>query len=58
MSVLFSRLFGRFETLAFSRKWGDKPYTKAVMQDVLVNFSKVEQVSNNFSKKQAILTKN
>ena len=30
---------------------GDKPYTKAVKKDILVNFSKVQQFSNNFSKK-------
>ena len=31
---------------------GDKPYTKAVKQDILVKFSKVQQSSNNFSKKR------
>ena len=35
--VLFFRLFGHFESLAFP-KWGDKPYTKAVTHDILVNF--------------------
>ena len=38
MFVLFSRFFGHFESLAFSRKWegggGGKPYTKAVKQDI------------------------
>ena len=38
MFVLFSRLFGYFESLAFFRKWGDKPYTKAVKRDNLVKF--------------------
>ena len=38
MFVIFSRLFGHFESLAFFRKWGDKPYTKAVKQDILVKF--------------------
>ena len=38
MFVLFSRLFGYFESLAFFRKWGDKPYTKAVKPDILVKF--------------------
>ena len=38
MFVLFSRLFGHFESLAFFRKWGHKPYTKAVKHDILVKF--------------------
>ena len=38
MFVLFSRLFGHFESLAFFRKWGDKPYPKAVKRDILVKF--------------------
>ena len=38
MFVLFSRLFCHFENLAFCRKWKDKPYIKAVKQDVSVNF--------------------
>ena len=38
MFVLFSRLFGHFEGLAFFRKWGDKPYTKTVKYNILVNF--------------------
>ena len=38
MFVLFSRLFGHFESLAFFRKWGDKPYTKAVKHDISVKF--------------------
>ena len=38
MFVLFSRLFGHFESLAFFRKWGNKPYTKAVKHDILVKF--------------------
>ena len=36
MFVLFSRLFGHFESLAFFGKWRDKPYTKAVKHDILV----------------------
>ena len=32
----------------FLRKWEDKPYTKAVKQDVLVNFAKIQQISDNF----------
>ena len=39
MFVLFSRLFGHFESLAFL-KWGDKPNTKAVKQDVFSQFFK------------------
>ena len=50
MFVLFSCLFGQFEILAFLSKMGHKPYTKAVKQDVLVNFSKIQQLSNRFSK--------
>ena len=38
MFVPFFRLFGHFESLAFFPKWGDKPYTKAVKDDILVNF--------------------
>ena len=38
MFVLFSRLFDHFESLAFFRKWGDKPYNKAVKHDILVKF--------------------
>ena len=34
----FSGFFGHFEILAFFPKWGDKPYTKAVKHDILVNF--------------------
>ena len=43
--VLFSRLFGHFESLAFFSKMGNKPYTKPVKHDVLVNFSKIKQVA-------------
>ena len=34
----FSGFFGHFESLAFFPKWGNKPYTKAVKHDMLVNF--------------------
>ena len=34
MFVLYSLIFGHFESLAFFRNWGDKPYTRAVKQDV------------------------
>ena len=34
----FLFFFGHFESLAFFPKWGDKPYTKAVKHDTLVNF--------------------
>ena len=40
MFVLFSWLFGHFETLAFFSKMGDKPHTKAVKQDVFSQFFK------------------
>ena len=38
MFVLFPGFFGHFESLAFFRKWRDKPYTKAVKLDILLNF--------------------
>ena len=37
MFVPFSGFFGHFESLPFS-KMGDKPYTKAIKHDILVNF--------------------
>ena len=36
--VLFPGFFGHFESLAFFSKIGDKPHTKAVKPDILVNF--------------------
>ena len=50
-------LFGHFESLAFLRKWGDRSYTKVIKQHILLNFSKVRQLSNNVSKSAVILTK-
>ena len=38
MFVLFSGFFAIFKVWLFFRKWEDKPYTKAVKKDVLVNF--------------------
>ena len=38
MFVPFFRLFGHFESLAFFPNWKDKPYTKTVKIDILVNF--------------------
>ena len=38
MFVPFSRLFWPFLKFGFFPKWGDKPYTKAVKHDILVNF--------------------
>ena len=38
MFVPFSGFFGHFESLAFFSKMGDKPYTRAVKHDILVNF--------------------
>ena len=49
MFVLFYRLFGHFES---SGLFFRKPYNKEVKQMFLVNFSKVQQLSNNFSKTQ------
>ena len=43
MFVLFSRLFVHFESLAFFRNCGDKPYTNTVKHDILVNFLKIQQ---------------
>ena len=46
MFVLFSRLFGHFQSLAFLKKWGggggggDRPYSKAVKQDIFCQFFK------------------
>ena len=49
--VLFSQLFNHFESLAFFENGGGgQPYIKAVKQDVLVNFSKARQLTDNFSK--------
>ena len=55
MFVLFSRLFGHFETLAFFRNWGDKPYTKAVKQDVFKQFFKVITTKQQFSQKRVAI---
>ena len=49
----FPSFFGHFESLASLRKWGDKPYTRAVKQDILVNIPNGQQLSNNFSKKSS-----
>ena len=56
MFALFSQLFWSFLKFGFFQKWGDKPYTKAVKQDISVSFSKVQQ-SNNFLKEPGYLTK-
>ena len=48
MFVLFSRFLAILQVWLFS-KMGDKSYTKAVKQDISVNFFKF---SNNFSKKR------
>ena len=40
----------------FFRKWRDKPFIKAILQDVLSQLEKV-QLLNNFSKGTAISTK-
>ena len=51
MFVLFSRLFGHFESLAFFRKWGDKPYTKAVKHHIWSNFERYNNKVAIFRKK-------
>ena len=38
MFVLSSGLFGHFESLNCFQKWGDKPYTNEVKQDVFSQF--------------------
>ena len=48
----FPQFFGHFESLAFFQKWGDKPHTKAVKQDVCSQLLKVEQLSPFFKKAQ------
>ena len=40
MFVLFSGFFGHFESLAFFRKRGNKPDTKAIKEDVFSQFLK------------------
>ena len=51
MFVLVSRLFGDFESLAFFENGGTNLALKQSTRTFLVNFSKVQQLSNNFSKK-------
>ena len=58
MFVLFFWLLSNFESLAFFRRWRNKPYTKAVKQDVFSQFLKGRTIKVTiFKKKQAILTK-
>ena len=38
--VLFPGFLASLKVSPFSRKWGDKPYTKAVKQDVSSRFCK------------------
>ena len=58
MFVLLSRLFHYFESLAFSKMEGETNLTSKQPDRIfLVKFSKVQQLSNNFSKNPAILTK-
>ena len=40
----FPDFFGHFEGLPFYRKLGDKPYTKAVQQDVFSQFFKATTI--------------
>ena len=51
MFVLFSRLFGHFESLAFFNMGGQTLHQSRVL------LSKVQQLSNNFLKSAAILIK-
>ena len=51
MFVLFSRLFGHFESLAFFEKWGTNLTPEQSSSIFLDNPLKVQQLSNNFSKK-------
>ena len=55
MFVLFSRLLGEFESLTFFLQLGggggQTLHQTSQTRMFLVNFSKVEQLSNNFSKK-------
>ena len=57
MFVLFSRLFGRFGSLALFDNGRTNLTPKQSNRIVLVNCSKVQQLSNNFLESVAILTK-
>ena len=60
MFVPFSSFLGHLEFLVFRRKWGggDKPYTKAVKQDVVSQFFKsTTKVKIFFKEAPAIFTK-
>ena len=57
MFVLFSRLFGHFESLALFRKWGDKLCTKVVKQSIFSQFFKSTTKVTIFQKIPAVLTK-
>ena len=48
MFVLFSQDLAYFESSAFFKKWGIKPHTKAVKQNVCSQFLKVQQLSRLF----------
>ena len=51
MFVIFSRLYGHFKSLASFRKWRGQTLHQAVKSNALVNFAKLQILSNNFSKK-------
>ena len=51
MFVLSSRLFGHFESLAFFEIGETNVAPKRSSRMFPLNFSKVQQLSNNFSKK-------
>ena len=59
MFVLFSRKFWSFLEFGSFSKMGDKPYTKAVKQDIFSQFFKsTTKVTIFFQKSLAILTQN
>ena len=58
MFVLFSRAFlGHFEGLPFFENGGTNFTPKQSNMVFLVNFSKIQQLNNNFTKSAANLTK-
>ena len=59
MYVPRSRLFCHFESLAFFRRWGDKPCIKAAKQYTFRQLLKGTTINSQFfQKREAILTEN
>ena len=59
MFVLFSRLFGQFESLAFFRKWGNGGTNLTPKQSNMIFWSNFERYNNTvaiFQESAAILT--